>query len=1304
MDPSVVIEIPDEAVPDAGSLAIPTDVVAALQLPGLGPASALDCISDVVELELPPMNVGGTHVDTRLYFDASPPEPISPAALAQIAFPTEQVIRTLRTFYRSNKDIQSQSRSVVWEDRKLPLFVISVWEKLSELFKWQQALSWIERVRRRISSAPGTISLVEEVSTVYDSLLELGLAALVTIDGVNHGHAIELAAYGSDDWFADTHIDQMLAVLTHDLNHPNPRFSTRILSTGFTSSLLHLYDTNTASSMPSIPRYMQEMGNLLASKHVTSVGGIFNINSNHWVAAVVDLEEMTISYGNSMEKRSALPQNLPVLGALEWWLGGHGIHGFLRVPMNMTLQGDGWSCGILSCNALAHHFLPNSYPLVETGDEDLGRLRMLQRILDLNELTAVDAPHVSQGLIAHLDSQNNASPLITPRSVSVQSKLPHTRPHTPPPTTSRSSNASQLHLSPMKPGRKRSNSSELQPSAREKSQKKLTSSRTQGVGLERFNFKPVAARAIKIPKEVVQNISESNESDDSDNDSDDNSQPRVKVVQNRKGRPTNSLLDRTTVRVAGTKHYNCSHLQGTDLVREVSATLIALSLGSQLAATSIDDQPTSSPTPISTSLVTASSGLTPSPHLPLAHFKAFEAKGKQDYKLKVDHAILKLISALGLPPYALDLAEWKEAWYEASRGAYTPVSRNKFTDFQVPAEVAHVKNVQIEYLKHKINLTISFDGGSIRQLKGFYSIHVTTPERESYFIEGVDGRGVSHTGKWISEQLLRVMDYIGRSRFAGVASDNTANTTDARNRVYELVPTVIVCPDPPHHLNNMVKDLVNLECFKEICKVVRTALSHFSHSQSAREMLDALRKLAGIGRGLQSITKTRFATFVHAALSLMRCLTPIQQLVTSGQIKFKKYNEMFIQDSAAAMRFKLGLMQLIAVCAPVARAIRCLEGAQVNLADVYLLWLAVTASISDVLTDSNVGISASVSAEIRGIVKFRHDQYFEHGPNDAHLSAFYLNPEYSSSGVFSRPNALKPTIIIPPLLNNKPAPSRRDIPADIPNPRTFRRVSEYLFKVAVAEIQHGDNPIFLQYRDRPKTFAEVFKQQMLAYARGVYPFNTPLSPEQTILAWWSQFLSSASTQIVAALAVKLYSILPHSMADERTASTINWLNAPRRANQKVATVVGLAQLNQHYRVSRRKARPNAHPSPKLEFVKIIDDIMAETASAEDVEDGGSVASDEDDFEEVAPAKAGAGVDDWFSAGSQPVEPSDELRVGGDDEIDLAADELREVLMSSAERESTRKGKQMAGASVTSKESAEEEEAEEEAGSFELQWS
>lgn len=240
----------------------------------------------------------------------------------------------------------------------------------------------------------------------------------------------------------------------------------------------------------------------------------------------------------------------------------------------------------------------------------------------------------------------------------------------------------------------------------------------------------------------------------------------------------------------------------------------------------------------------------------------------------------------GLPPNILDYPEYKTLMHTLNP-RYKPMSRTTMADSAIPSTHAHVQKQQDEYLRTQLNLTVSFDGGGTRAQHGFYTVHATTSDDRAFLQNMVDGRSVSHTGKWIHDEVLAQMDHIGRFRFAAVTSDSTGNTKVARRLLCESVPTLLNCPDPIHHINLLIKDICKLEYFQGTIHIISKTMTHFSHSNDSTEKLDTVRREHNIGRGLEKIGKTRFGTVVWAALSLRRCLSSIRQLVGAAQIELK---------------------------------------------------------------------------------------------------------------------------------------------------------------------------------------------------------------------------------------------------------------------------------------------------------------------------------------------------------------------------------------------------------------------------------
>ena len=71
---------------------------------------------------------------------------------------------------------------------------------------------------------------------------------------------------------------------------------------------------------------------------------------------------------------------------------------------------------------------------------------------------------------------------------------------------------------------------------------------------------------------------------------------------------------------------------------------------------------------------------------------------------------------------------------------------------------------------------------------------------------------------------------------------------------------------------------------------MRDDIKFFSHSNKGRTELNKAMKDLNITRGLCTIGKTRFATIVHAAVSLLQCMPAIYKLVEDNEIPTFKVN------------------------------------------------------------------------------------------------------------------------------------------------------------------------------------------------------------------------------------------------------------------------------------------------------------------------------------------------------------------------------------------------------------------------------
>ena len=139
---------------------------------------------------------------------------------------------------------------------------------------------------------------------------------------------------------------------------------------------------------------------------------------------------------------------------------------------------------------------------------------------------------------------------------------------------------------------------------------------------------------------------------------------------------------------------------------------------------------------------------------------AIVTAGKIKYEDEVNLRIVEFIAVNGIPAITLDSPQWKKFVEAVSKSKYNPPSSSTLTEKLIPGQAALVRRYQIQFLQTCANLTLTFDGGSTRKPSSVYTIHVTTAERETFFMEGCDATEERHTAEYIEGLVIKVSESI----------------------------------------------------------------------------------------------------------------------------------------------------------------------------------------------------------------------------------------------------------------------------------------------------------------------------------------------------------------------------------------------------------------------------------------------------------------------------------------------------------------------------------------------------------------
>ncbi|KAK0447658.1 ribonuclease H-like domain-containing protein [Armillaria borealis] len=858
---------------------------------------------------------------------------------------------------------------------------------------------------------------------------------------------------------------------------------------------------------------------------------------NHWLGVIIDTAMREIQVADPF----SLPPPPALIDILQWWLDQHQNKCFKPTVLRCTKQDDSFSCGILSCNAVANSILPG-YSLIGAADAEGERLRMLCEILALME-----------------------DPNIETMDTTLDSRLP-SPPQTATATISKTS-TEQNKKSKSKQDKK-AEATAAWRSAFSGYAKAESSQKSDP--LESDTPAPVKTEH----KRKHEDESDTNSSDTEDDntfdglrtdlfagfvDLPDPPPKRSSSGKNLGGAPKKLLLERLTKRcycvndpekkegyrcigddcrtwfskrsqdhvglAAGHAITNAPSVQVERLIEKEAARKQAL----------VDQPPAKRAKSDGTSPTEASSSSAGRNALEvMVETGNRHTRARKDLELTL---ALTILFCSGLPTYYASKWQFLDVLKKAD-DKYAPPSR----------EIREC----------------SYPGRAGKE--AFWTVHVSTADREVYLMETWEATDVSHTGKWIKDLAMETINLIGVSRFCSSVCDSTGSTLLSRKLTVEEAPIIIPLPDICHFLSNFTKDVVKIAYFAPVIKVVRGTIKFFNTSHIGRSEFLGARQTLRISRGLQAIGKHRFGTIIHSAKSVQRCAPAITLVVERAKADFSEFEEFFQPEpkpesalpfSMETMTFRVMLAKLVNIGSPITNALMCLESNEADPGHVYLFWHAVIASMLDMIQSKDHHYPQDVQDQLRTIISHRHNELLvEKGRlySLVYLAAAYLNPANITSDVF------------------KPDPSDEEALRGVPYAMLYRKIGTYLNSLIRAEINHGNRQVFTRWKGKGQAFTAMFKQEWLAYSRQQYPYNDTVDEQQPLAMlkyWRSKIGISQGGQILPHIAEKIFSIRVNSMPDERTVSKFTAMTPKSRSRLKVTSIGAMAQVGQYYETQRK---------------------------------------------------------------------------------------------------------------------------------------
>lgn len=187
----------------------------------------------------------------------------------------------------------------------------------------------------------------------------------------------------SDAWLSDFHIDSTLQKISHQYcGHYGAEASDHhiLLPVFDIGSIVSAYRGHEECGDTTVKgRFLLEVENKIILGQVDSVGGVLHL-PNHWTSLVIMFKQPRILYGDS------LGSPMPSTEALSFqkWIAHMLRRSGSKIqnsqipisPLDITVQQDSNSCGLLALNAISHHYFQQDSPLLQSDTWSMRNYRM----------------------------------------------------------------------------------------------------------------------------------------------------------------------------------------------------------------------------------------------------------------------------------------------------------------------------------------------------------------------------------------------------------------------------------------------------------------------------------------------------------------------------------------------------------------------------------------------------------------------------------------------------------------------------------------------------------------------------------------------------------------------------------------------------------------------------------------------------------------------------------------------------------------------------------------------------------------
>lgn len=319
-------------------------------------------------------------------------------------------------------------------------------------------------------------------------------------------------------------------------------------------------------------------------------------------------------------------------------------------------------------------------------------------------------------------------------------------------------------------------------------------------------------------------------------------------------------------------------------------------------------------------------------------------------KENFDCSLASCFYTLGMPFKLVDHSAFR-SFLKDLRPAYKPPHRKELAGALLQAAYNKEHAKMIKALEREQRLTLVTDGWSNIKHQSIINYMLVTGTGTAFFYRADTSASNKHDQFYLSEEMLKVIEEVGASKFVGICTDTAANMKAAVALVQTKYPHIHGVGCASHQLNLVIGDILKLEMLSEpLEQAVEVAKWFRRHHIPNNELEENQKRLYGKTIALALPVSTRWQSVNNCVKALLGSQHALAQTANDPQVE-----EIMNRDDAGKVirytvlnnNFWLGIKKVQRFVEPFLQVIISLESKVPKLSSIYNAYNWISSQILD---------------------------------------------------------------------------------------------------------------------------------------------------------------------------------------------------------------------------------------------------------------------------------------------------------------------------------------------------------------------